>query len=486
MSFTKQSNSQALFGGSFYIEAKLSYTKDPKNKQFTVTVDGVRGYSKYEWNFGTNITMYLQEGDDTNKRTVATKKTDTKKAPKLPSSGSNTYKGWIPESGYHTDVKLSRTFNYKSDGTVPKVVFYLKGYNSSITWINKNKTVSALTEATHDISSSIGTLDVSAPTFTLTNDTETKTTIGFIATATNNYEVNKWEVTVDGTSKTYENASYKTKLSDTYKTTTNGDHTISVRARNAYNNVWSGWKHIYPDNYIPSITKVSIVPTAPNKVTVNFTTNCASTWKLTGDGINYSCPTQVKSNGDDVSQTNVTVVNNSIKDYTIELTRVKNGIKNSKLVSNVNTTLPVLTFDKVDSIGNTIKCEVSANKICKDWQLKVMQGNTQVATQNLTSLNNTYGGNFSLTNLQMNTPYSLVLSAKGSDNSLSSSITKSSVMCIGCVHICTENNKPPVMASVFIYSNSKKKFIGAVPYIYDENYDNKSYTDDRKHWRQCT
>ena len=68
--FEIQTNEVPLFNtsqyknGKFYCTAKISYSIDKISRTYTVTIDGVRGYCYYRWNFAQNIIMWLSSNSD--------------------------------------------------------------------------------------------------------------------------------------------------------------------------------------------------------------------------------------------------------------------------------------------------------------------------------------------------------------------------------------------------------------------------------------
>lgn len=130
--------------GKFYCAAKLSVKVDTQKRQYTVTLDGVRGYSYYRWNFMQHITTWLNNSDAT-PIVERDKRTFSFPAPGKISNGDINDKPYIPENyGYPANVnKLSKTFNYKADGTPEDCYFYLRDYNLSIRNVVNNKQVSA-------------------------------------------------------------------------------------------------------------------------------------------------------------------------------------------------------------------------------------------------------------------------------------------------------------------------------------------------------
>lgn len=447
---TVNTNAQALFGrnGYYYAQADISYTKDPKNKQFTVTVNGVRVYSKYGYNFKNYL--YAKLGDKEDTGTIA-------------ASGSNSYKGWLPSSGYSSEIWLQKTYNYNSDGSVPNVYFYLKAYNSSVKWINAGITVSAYT-ATGDlnISSHIGTLDVSAPTFNLSKSTESIGNIGFSASTTNGYKVNLWQVKVDNGNVYEYTGDYS--LSQSYSVS-NGTHTIYVRARNDYNNVWSDWRSVWCDCRVPNINNASFTATSVNGGTLSFSSDYSCKWRLSGNDIDTGWQAATKS----VSKT-LNAAYNKDAWYTLQVQRNDNQNLSNSTSVRCNTIIPSLKIDSVTTLGNTISLSVSCSNVqCKNWVIR-FSSDTDFQEIKKADTGNSISGTIS--NCKFNEPYTITVTATNTSNNLSSSVSSSGHTCVGCVRIFTNANSS-ALGSVFVYNG--KEWKGAVPYVYDGTT-----------WRQCT
>ena len=107
MSFLIATNIIQLFGsgGDYHAEAKLSYVNNG-DRTFTVTIEGIRAYCKYGWNFSSAISTWW---DTKYNGWTASTYSGT-----IGSSGSNTYTGWLPSNGYHS-VNISKTFNYNDN-----------------------------------------------------------------------------------------------------------------------------------------------------------------------------------------------------------------------------------------------------------------------------------------------------------------------------------------------------------------------------------
>ncbi len=165
MSFTVDSNHIKLFNGDFYAQVKVSATKDLAKKEYTVKVEGIRAYSKYEWNFGQRVTAWL----GTDKSGSEKVKCPSSGYVSVASSGSNKYRGWIPQSEYSSKLSFSKTYKAKSDGTCPPVYLFFEDYNPDVLYVSAGVHVSPYVSYTGDISSSVqkdanGPFDMTEPT----------------------------------------------------------------------------------------------------------------------------------------------------------------------------------------------------------------------------------------------------------------------------------------------------------------------------------
>ena len=466
MAFTVNTTSKPLFGGTFYAQAQISVSKDPKNKKFTVKVDGIRAYCNKGWNFTTHLSVRLAT-DSSGSGAVSDTGSITR-------SYSDRYKGWLPKSGYSSDATVSKTFNYNSNGTMPAVYLYIRAYNGSIKYLSAGTYVALDSQYHANISSLIkdnyGNLDVSAPTFNLTKSSETIGVIGFSTSVTNSYKVNLWQVGIDSKTSNYEYTG-ETGISKTYNK--NGAHTIYVRARNSYNNVWSDWKSVACDSRQPNINNFSLTPTASNKAKVNFTSDYDCYWKITGTNLDsgWKGPVTAKNSPD----TEITVRNNVNESYTLNVKRSYNeNLTNSSSIY-CNTVLPVLTINKISTTGAQMKIDVSASVKCKDWTVKLIPKQGSIIEEVISDFDDNDKAIIIVNDLQMNVPYTITITATSVSNNLSNSTSHYNITCVGCVRLGDDDEVK--LASIQIYDINKKAFLGAVPYVYDDNI---------KQWRQCT
>ena len=111
----------------FYGQVLCECSKNDDNDTFTIKVKGIANYG-VEWDFTTKYEINLN-----GKTTSGT----------IPKSGNGTYVGWCPtDNSWHTGgLPISTTVNAKSDGSCPDVNLYVRVYNDSVWYINKQKYV---------------------------------------------------------------------------------------------------------------------------------------------------------------------------------------------------------------------------------------------------------------------------------------------------------------------------------------------------------
>ncbi len=281
MSFTVDSSHQPLFNGDFYAQVKITVTRNDKDNEFTVKVDGLRGYSRYEWNFGQRVQMWLatdSSGSD--------KVNLTSSYVSISSSGSNSYKGWIPKTGYASNCSITKTYEGNPDGTCPAVWLYFRDYNPGITWVSNGTTVALDVSYKGNIKSLIdkdaGANDVSAPTVTAKATGLTATSISW--TATSNVNCNKWEYSLDGGAYTSYSTENKTSTSKTLTGLTSGSHKIKIRGTKKTNGKTGVSSEVPYDCNLPNIMDFNITPTSKSRVVVSFKSNYASKYMIKKPG----------------------------------------------------------------------------------------------------------------------------------------------------------------------------------------------------------
>lgn len=335
MSFTVDTNHQALFGGDFYGQVKISTSRNVENNTYTVTVEGARGYSKYEWNFGQRVQVWLATTSS------GTGKVQPSYPPSgyisIPSSGSGSYKGWVPKSGYDTGCKITKTFNGKSDGSCPEVWLYFRDYNPGILWVNQGNNVSLDVSVKKNISSSVqsdsgGPNDVALPKVSLAINEVKSSSIKF--TATSDVDCDAWQYKLDsGSWKTFHSSSCKTKTF-TIEDVSSVSHKLQIAAQKVSNNKWGYTTTATVDCSLPVIESFSIVPTSNTEATARFYVNRDFQYKLTNPNNEGQTSWSGTKSGKTNHTHNITTVQGGTNKYTLTVRRSDaTGITASKVIT---------------------------------------------------------------------------------------------------------------------------------------------------------
>lgn len=162
--FSVAGNYDTLFSGSdFYGEVQVEATRNELNNTFTVSVIGARAWSKYSLNKAISFSCWL--GNDS----AGSGKVNGSCT--IPASGSNSYKGWNPSSGYTSVSGCTKSFKANdNNGTCPTVYLYFKFDTGSVYYINKGIYVSAQSTYSANVASTAqsyagGANDRSSPSF---------------------------------------------------------------------------------------------------------------------------------------------------------------------------------------------------------------------------------------------------------------------------------------------------------------------------------
>ena len=188
--FTIEGSVNKLFAtnGDYHGEVEVTVSRSDKDNTYTISVTGIRAYCKYGWNFPSTWSVSLS-GDGKS----------ASNSGKIGSSGSNSYKGWLPKSGYNS-VSAGITVNGNaSTGACPSVTLSFSIGNSSVTWINAGITTAVSSTYSGDISSNVqskteGPNDRSAPVinvFTAYPKSTSKTTCTIKANVNSSYTIKK-------------------------------------------------------------------------------------------------------------------------------------------------------------------------------------------------------------------------------------------------------------------------------------------------------
>lgn len=420
MSFTIATNPQALFGarGEYYIEALLDYKVYSEERKVKVTVKGVRGYSKYSWNFKTYITCTLGLGNSSVTQTFT-----------LPSSGSNSYKGYLPKNGSFNDgLYFSKTFYYNDDGELNDAYITLTGENPNVYWISQGVTTSAYTTTgTESISNYLPKLDVTPATVSLQEIKPTIKTIGFKALAS--ATVSSWQVTVStlGYSKTYVYEEIGTSLSKYISVPYDAEYEISVITTRKSNSSQSIPQTITTDCRIPScscqITEYEKDVTSDSIVNVKFNLTNYAFSSLTPQ-CEYQILDNVKNIVKDWENLVGTEINSSFQEgitnsiYFLRIRRKDNEQLFYDAAFQIDTRVPRIIRNNYKQDYNQLQLFLtSGNNYTFDW--KVKDPNNLIYTNN-NSKNYVWTSSFiSLGNITSNeVPYSIEVTLTNPVNKL--------------------------------------------------------------------
>ena len=382
MSFTVDSGFASVFGtNDFYFRVKVTATRDQKANTYTVKVDGVRGYCKYSWNFGQRIQMYLATDSKGSDKVALTTGNNYVS---IPSSGSNSYKGWIPKDGYSTSCTITKKYNGNSDGSCPAVYLYVRDYNPGITDLSDNSATYLDVKINKNIKSmiedDIGTNDRTAPSVSISSSSVvSSTSISF--TATSRVSCNKWEYKIDSGSWTSFSTSDGKTASKTVTGLSSAIHKLSVRARKTSNNVYGTCANtVTLDCVAPTISQFDITPYSSDGTVVTGSFTCSHDCKYmikkpgqTSWPTNWSSET-VKAGTKKSLGTFSTIATNGI--YYVKVKRASgNTLESSKMATCDTRTISVSYFT-VSPVSNTAAiASFSANY---DYQYKLTDpsGNT--------------------------------------------------------------------------------------------------------------
>lgn len=457
MSFSVTGSRDYLFNsssGDFHHEVLLSYSQDKAKKQFTVKVEGISAYSKYAWNFTTHFYIRFATDGAGNNATAA--------SGDLPRSRSNTYTGWIPSSGWNTSaISFSRTFNYNSDGSVPNVFLYIRAYNDKVLKLSNGSWVKANSEYHGNISGNIGSLDVSAAGFSISKTDENSTKIGFKTSLYpgNTNSPTKWYIKIDGGSVITENTSANIERSYNVSNTT---HTIEVDNENTYGKR-PGWRTLRYDTTLPKLNSKDLEPVSINKARLKYNCSHDCNWSLSGANM-----ATITGSGQ-VVDTEVTIASDVNQAYTLTVTRKDNSTLSTSTTIYCNTITPKLTLNNVSTVADAMHITITSDIPCKDWKFEVIrvQDNSIVKSISSPTWNGCKAIQTIITPLELEVPYILRISATNNvSRGLTTSIQSDEIACHGCVYILDGNDS--LLGAAMIYDINKRRWVGSIPYVYDE------------------
>jgi hypothetical protein len=461
---TLNTNSIPLFGGEYYAQARFTYEKDPINRTIKVTVNGVRAYSKYGWNFRSDVKVWLA--------------TDSKGSGKvsgsttIESSGSRYYEGWLPKpvdgKASYKSISVSKTFKYNSDGSLPNIYLHIESANPNVLYISAGTYHSVHVSITKNIGTTtyLDTLDVRKPTITFEPKSlevvDKKVKLTFYGTS--GYKIDSWQYKIGNGSAT--SMSVKDDYNSALKAVTNLSftrHTVYIRGRRKYNHVWSDWVSKEFDCRLPDISNLTLTPKSVNTAELNYNTTADydCQYRLYGppnSGINTGW---LKYQGPNKNLDKLlTVLNNQQATYTFNLKRVDNGAFVQTRTINCDTQLPTLNITSVVTSGSSAVVTVTSNVPCKDWTI-FLNGIKQpkVISTAQTSLN------FTINNLIIGNNNTIKVTAVKVSNGLLGSVTRNAIKVTPGVII----NTPDGITNATVYIYDDKQWKVARPYVFVED-----------------
>jgi len=350
----------------YYGEVQYSATRNELNNTYTIKVTGIRAHGG-KWNFRTNWEISIG----------SSKKTGT-----IPSSGSNTYSGWLPKSGYQT-VGLTHTVNGDSSGKCPAVNLTVKCYNSSVKWLSAGKYISVNVSATHNIAASVqsdsgGPNDRTAPTITATKSSCTTNSVTFKGSA--NVTCGSWQYSLNGGA--WKTSTLSGKGGTQTVTVSTSSPTIRLKAVKSSNGVSGQSSTITFDCVKPTI-QLSAALASGGKVTLTASSaDSCKDWQVKIDTGSWTTFKTVST-----KQTTYTTSALSAGKHTfsVRATKVSNGIVGTSSVQSVDMSCPKITLTPTKSLFTyrNISFVATSDVPCDTWQYKIDSGNwVNVSTSN--------------------------------------------------------------------------------------------------------
>lgn len=493
MAYTIQTSKQNLFGvtDSFYAEAQYTITPNHKNGTFKVQITGVRGYGSVKWNFHQRITTWIaSDSAGTGKVTPTNYNSDG--YIKINSSGSNTYTGYMPKSGYQAVEGCEKEFTYNSDGTAPDVYIYLKCYNPAVQKLTDGSWRAVNVSTTTNVMSNVTKRDMAKPTFTATKTKIELTKVGLSTTPTGGFTFDRWEVQVcdDGDPKAKDYTYNEASISKEY-TVIHPEQIVWVRGRNSYNNQWSTWQKLIYDCNKPTINDVKLVATKSNQAKLSFKSDYKVQYRITNTDNKIDSgwlgPVDAKTSPEAL----ITIVSNKNITYNLEVRRYDNNkLYNSTTVS-CNSSVPILTISNLVVSGTTVTFDVSSDTNCNEWSVSFTNNNKADNPEDIPDNEKDPNDPIKITNVNtkkiqvrvdriaINVNYTVVVKGKSSTSGLIGSTSRSNVISLGVIQIYDKSLNDYKSASVYIYDDKLKQWLGAVPLMYiDDSSNFPEYTPD--------
>ena len=278
-----------------------------------------------------------------------------------------------------------------------------------------------------------------------------------------------WSVSVNGTATNYEvyidNVRKSTSTSGTFSGVSSSYHNIYARAKNG-NSAWVDSKVVTVDCTKPPINSAKIDVTTSSQGILNFNSQSSN------DRNKYNVQYYLNNaylgtlSAGDTPNKSVTLTNNSLSNYTLLVKRTDNTkITNSVTLKNIDTRKASLNLT-LNAEGMNVNYKCTANMICKSWQFIVytQQNNTIVRT-GMINAGTTTSVSSELSDLQVNTPYYLQVTAITNSSNLLTESNRVAFELKGVSRIWDGNS----WRAGVVYVYDGKKWQQVIPYIYDGN-----------------
>lgn len=443
-STTVQTSHIPLFNGDYFAECQVSWSTNTQNRTITVTIDGFRRYSKYEWNFSSDITLRIsnsQSGTGAQEVTGATG---------FPNGGKVTT-GYWPKSGFDNSLHVSKVFNYNSDGTVPDIWIYIRNQNYSVEWISQGTHHGWDINGNVNIKSKISAISAISPTIQMTKGSFNATSVNWTAKCTNGINCDRWEYKVD-------NGSWNVYSSSNTTSTTGRANvsskviTVYVRARRTGSSTYSNTVSQQYDCTIPPIYNAKISPNSSTIGILSFTSSYNVQYYLDN---NYLGTVNKNTN----PNKSVSLKNNSLSNYTLKIARTDNtAITNSTTISNVDSRVPRITVS-YNITGTTCTVTATADSTCNNWYYTLDGVRYNLPSGSRSSIT------FTIKNMIVNHTYTLIVYATRTSSGLQGSSTPVYPEPKGCIRIFDGGSSKA--ASVYIWIPSRG-WVAAIPYVWDD------------------
>lgn len=276
--------------------------------------------------------------------------------------------------------------------------------------------------------------------------------------------VTNYEVYIDNVNKNSQNTTNKT-ITGTFSNVSSSYHNIYAKAKND-NSSWVNSNVVTVDCTKPPINSAKIDVKTSSQGILNFNSQSSS------DKSKYNVQYYLNNaylgtlTAGDTPNKSVTLTNNSLSNYTLLVKRTDNTkITNSVTLKNIDSRKATLNLT-LNVEGMNVNYNCKANMLCKSWQFIVytQQNNTIVRT-GLINSGSTTSVSSVLSDLQVNTPYYLQVTAITNSSNLSTESNRVAFELKGVSRIWDGNS----WRAGVVYVYNGKEWQQVIPYIYNGN-----------------